>query len=141
MKNLLWGLVLALPLAAAAQSDIIVLRPSAKAPAEVVEAIKAHVEAKKWVFMGAHTVKPKQGEVTLVKLCIPQVGAALWPVGLHVSALLPCGNIGVYAKQGGTEVAMLHPRYMHLLMPNAEVDSAVALATPQLLEMLDAVTR
>ena len=58
-----------------------------------------------------------------------------------MSALLPCGNIGVYAKQDRTEVAMLHPRYMQLLVPNADVEKAVALATPQLLEMLDAVTR
>ena len=141
MKKLFAGLVLALPRVAAAQNDIIALRRSAKAPADVVDAINAHVGAKKWDFMGAHTVKPKQGEVTLVKLCILQVGAALWPVELLMSALLPCVNIGVYPKQGGSEAAMLHPRSMQLLLPNPEVDHAVALATPQLLEMLDAVTR
>ena len=83
MKKLFAGLVLAVPLLATAQDDIIVLRSSAMPPAEVVEAIKAQVEAKKWVFMGAHIVRPKQGEVTLLKLCIPQVGAALWPMGLR----------------------------------------------------------
>lgn len=141
MKHILAGLLLAMPLLAAAQGELIVLRASAKAPAEVVEAIKAQVEARKWVYMGAHTVKPKQGEVTMVKVCIPQVGAALWPLGLQMSALLPCGNIGVYQKHGATEVAMLHPRYMPLLVPQPEVENAAALAVPLLLELLDAVTR
>lgn len=122
-------------------NDLILVRTSAKSPAEVVDAIKAHTQAKKWVHMGANTVKPKQGEVTMVKVCIPQIGAIMWPLGLHLSALLPCGNFGVYLNQGKTEVSMLHPRYMQMLNPHPEVDRAVAVATPLLLEMLDAVTK
>lgn len=122
-------------------NDLILVRTSAKSPAEVVDAIKVHSDAKKWVYMGANSVKPKQGEVTMVKVCIPQIGAIIWPLGLHLSALLPCGNVGVYLNQGKTEVSMLHPRYMQLLNPHPEVDRAVAVATPLLLEMLDAVTK
>jgi hypothetical protein len=126
---------------AASGSDLILIRPSAKSPSEVVEAVKAYAEAKKWVYMGANTVRPKQGEVTMVKTCIPQVGGILWPVGLHLSALLPCVNIGVYQNQGRTEVSMLHPRYLQILYPHPEVEKAVGVATPLLTEMLDAIVK
>ena len=136
-----WIPAIGLPQTTAAGAETILVRNSARSPAEVVEAIRAHVEAKKWVYMGASTVKPKQGDVTMVKVCIPQVGAALWPAGLHLSALLPCGNVGVYQNQGSTQVALLHPRYMQLLYPHPEVEKAVGIATPLLLEMLDTITR
>ena len=122
-------------------TDLILIRTSTKSPTDVVEAVKAHVDAKKWIYMGANSVKPKQGEVTMVKVCIRQVGGILWPVGLHLSALLPCGNIGVYQTEGKTEVSMLHPRYMQMLYPHPEVDRAVAVATPLLMEMLDAIVK
>jgi len=122
-------------------TELILIRTSAKNPGEVVDAIKAHVEAKKWIYMGDNSVKPKQGEVTMVKVCIRQVGGILWPVGLHLSALLPCGNVGVYRKEGKTEVSMLHPRYLQILYPHPEIERAVEVATPLLMEMLDAITK
>jgi len=36
---------------------------------------------------------------------------------------------------------MLHPSYMHKLHPGPETEKAVALATPELMGMLDAATR
>ena len=62
--------------------DMILIRPTAKTADEVVEAIKAYSEAKKWIYMGAN--KAKQGEVTMVKVCLPQVGQILWPLGLPI---------------------------------------------------------
>ena len=119
--------------------DMILIRPTAKTADEVVEAIKAYTEAKKWIYMGAN--KAKQGEVTMVKVCIPQVGQILWPVGLHLSALLPCGNFGIYERAGQTQISMLHPHYMQLLYPHPEVERAAALSTPLLIEMLEALAR
>jgi hypothetical protein len=134
----------ALSISAAAQApapgpDMIVVRPTAKAPEEVVGAIKAYAEGKKWLYMGA--TKAKQGQVTMVKVCIPQVGKLLWPLGLHLSALLPCGNVGVYQKQGKTEISMLHPAYMQVLYPDATVAKAVGIATPLLMGMLEDVAK
>jgi hypothetical protein len=104
-----------------------------------VEAIKSYSEAKKWMYMGASKVK--QGEVTLVKVCLPEVGKVLWPVGLQLSALLPCGNLGIYDRKGRAEISMLHPHYMQLLYPHPAVDKAAAMATPLLTEMLEAVAK
>ena len=121
--------------------DSILIRASAKSPTEVVDAIKSYTEANKWAYLGANSVKPKQGEVTMVKVCIPQVGGIMWSIGLHLSAPLPCGNIAVYQNQGKTEVSMLHPRYMQILYPHPEVERAVGVATPLLLDMLDTIAK
>lgn len=136
--------LLAISAPAAAQAPapgpgMLLVRPTAKTAEQVVEAVKAHAEAKKWLYMGA--TKAKQGEVTMVKVCLPQVGQVLWPLGLQVSALLPCGNVGVYQKGGQTEISMLHPAYMQVLYPHPETEKASAIATPLLIEMLDRVAK
>ena len=120
-------------------SDIFIVKSASKPPEAVVAAIKSYAEAKKWLYLGDNTVK--QGEVRLVKICIPEVAQALWPAGLPVSAMLPCGNIGVYGKAGATEVSLLHPRYMHVLYPHPATERAGAIAQPLFAEMLDEVTR
>jgi uncharacterized protein (DUF302 family) len=112
-----------------------VVRSTTKTPEAVVDAVKAYAEGKKWQYLGADKVK--QGQVTLVKLCIPEVGQQIWPVGLHLSAMLPCGNLGVYQKGGATEMSLLHPRYMPTLYPDPALDKASAM----LLEMLEAVAK
>ena len=126
---------------AQAADDMIIVRPAAKSPDEVVAAIKAYAEEKKWVFLGANKFKPAQGEVTLVKICIPETSKLLWPLGLHLSAILPCGNFGVYKVDGKTEISILHPRYMQVLYPHPDVEKASAMVTPLFLGMLESVTK
>lgn len=120
-------------------ADMLLVKSTAKEPNEVVDAIKAYSEQKNWQFIGANMVK--NGEVTLVKVCIPQVGKVLWPLGLQISAMLPCGNVGVYQEQGETKISMLHPAYMQVLYPHAEVEKAVKIATPLLLDMLESIAK
>lgn len=120
-------------------NKILIVRTTERAPDAVATAIKSYAEHKKWQFLGASKVK--KGEVTLVKICIPAVGRVIWPAGLQLSALLPCGNIGIYRKGGKTEIAVLHPRYMHILYPDPATAKAAALAEPLLTGMLDAVTK
>jgi uncharacterized protein (DUF302 family) len=119
--------------------EMIVTRASARSVDEVADAIKAYTKAHKWQLVGDEKVK--NGEVTLVKVCIPAVGKALWPAGLQMSALLPCGNFGLYRKGGQTEISMLHPSYMEVLYPSAEVRKAVEVATPMLMGLLDAAAK
>ena len=119
--------------------NMIMVRQTSKTPDQAVDAIKSYAEANKWAYLGANRVK--QGEVTLVKVCIPAVGAIMWSLGLQTSALLPCGNLAVYQKGGGTEVSMLDPGYMAVLVPHPEVSRASTMATTLLTQMLDSVTR
>ena len=139
---LLAGLAVPLtgPVAWSAQTgDLFVIRSSANAPDAVTDAIKVYAEQKKWLFLGAHTVK--QGQVTLVKVCLPAVGKKVWPLGLYLSAMLPCGNLGVYQKDGATEVSLLDPHYMELLHPDPAIAEASTMAATALTEMLDSVTK
>ncbi len=120
-------------------NDIFIVRATSKTPDATVAAIKSYSEQKKWQYVGDSKVK--NGEVRLVKICLPEVGNLIWPVGLQLSALLPCGNVGIYQKGGVTEISVLHPRYLHVLYPRPATDAASAVAEPLLTEMLDAVTK
>jgi hypothetical protein len=118
---------------------IFIVRTTSKTPDAIVAAIKSHSEEKKWEYLGESKVK--KGEVTLVKICIPAVGQLIWPIGLQLSAMLPCGNVGIYQKGTATEISVLHPRYMHALYPHPSTERASAIAQPLLIEMLDAVSK
>lgn len=141
-KLLLWAALSVLPLSVAAQTptpgpNMILVQATAKTTDEVIKAVQTYAEGKKWAYLGADAVGP----VTLMKICIPEVGRTLWPLGLQIGALLPCGNLSVYEKDGRTEIAMLHPAYMQILYPNAEIKKAVDVATPLLIDMLKAVAK
>jgi hypothetical protein len=131
-----WLLMLQ-PVAGADPDAIFIIRTTDKPPAAAVDAIEAYVREHKWIYLGANKVK--MGQVTLVKVCIPEVGNLVWPLGLQLSALLPCGNLGVYEKDGVTEISTLHPRYMSILYPDPALEQAGAVAAPLLSAMLDAV--
>jgi len=124
-----------------AAEDMIIVRSSTKSPDEIVDAIKAYAGEKHWAYMGATKVKPVQGEVTFVKVCIPEVGTLIWPLGLRLSALLPCGNFGVYRNGDKTEISMLDPHYMQILYPHPDVEKASALVSPLFNGMLESVIK
>jgi hypothetical protein len=107
-------------------SDVFIIKTTSKDPDAVVSAIKSYSEQKKWQYLG--DTKIKQGQITLVKICIPEVALALWPAGSHLSAMLPCGNIGVYKQGERTEISVLHPRYMHVLHPSPATERAAGIA-------------
>ena len=145
MKSLVCAFV-ALAFAAPALADtpqpgpgMIVVRDTAHSVDQVADALKIYSAEHGWQLVG--DAKVKKGEVRIVKLCIPAVGKALWPAGLQLSALLPCGNVGIYRKGGKTEISMLHPAYMEVLYPSPEVKKAVKVATPLLMDMLEAVAK
>lgn len=124
---------------AADPDGIFMVRTTSKTPDALVAAVKSYAEEQKWKFLSVNKVK--QNQVALVKICIPEVGKLVWPVGLRVSALLPCGNMGIYVNGAMTEISVLHPRYMHLLYPDPALERAGAVAEPLLREMLDVVTK
>lgn len=120
-------------------NDLFMVRATSKTPDAVVADIKSYAEQKNWQYLGDSKVK--KGEVRLVKICIPEVGQLIWPLGLQLSALLPCGNVGVYHNGAATEISVLHPRYMQVLYPHPATERATAVAQPLLTEMLEAVVK
>lgn len=116
-------------------SDLFIVRSTTKSPDAVVGSLKSYAKSHRWLFVGA--TKVRKGTVTLVKVCIPKVGRKVWPQGLYLSAMLPCGNVGVYRKAGKTEVSMLDARYLHVLVPTPAMKKISAMAEPMLMGMLN----
>lgn len=131
-----WG-VLAATALAGEPNDMFIIRSSQKAPDEVVAQIERYAKDKKWVFLGSNKVK--KGQLRLVKICINAAGKELWKAGLHVSAMAPCGNVGVYKEKGMTQVSLLHPRFMHMIYPDPNVKKAVEISSPLLINMMDEI--
>ena len=125
------------PAKAQDKADILIIKSTAKSPEAVVEAVKTYSKRMKWRYIGDSKVK--QGKVVLLKICIPEVGRAVWPAGLKLSALLPCGNLGIYRNGSTTEISMLHPRYMHVLYPHPATEKASVIALPLLTGMLESI--
>jgi len=120
-------------------TDSLIIRTTDKSPDAVATAVQAYSEKMKWLFLPV--TKVKQGQVTLIKTCIPAVAGKLWPLGLQIAAILPCGNLAAYEKGGKTEVSMLKANYMSKLYPHPTVDEAVKVAEPLLDAMLDDILK
>lgn len=106
---------------------------------EVVSTLKSYAKEKKWIYLG--DFKVKKGQVILVKFCIKSVGKTVFKAGLKVSAMLPCGNVGVYQKNGKTEISLLNPNYMHTLYPDPNLKAAADLLMPIYVEMMATIVK
>jgi hypothetical protein len=119
--------------------NLLIIRSSQKPPAAVVTAIKAYAQGKKWLYLGDNVVK--NGEVTLVKICIPAAGKYVWAAGMEYSAMLPCGNLSLYRKDGTTQISLLDPGFMNLLHPDPNLKKLGDETRPLFESMLEAVTK
>jgi hypothetical protein len=116
-------------------SAMVIVNSTSKPRADVVAAIKAYAEEKKWAYLGEN--KTNGGAISLVKVCIPQIGKAVWDIGFELAALLPCGNIAIYERDGKTEVSMLSPLYMNAIYPHPKIKQAGEDALPMFKGLLD----
>lgn len=121
------------------RNSMFVTRTSAKSPAELHQAIRQYAEQHKWLYIGDN--KLKKGEVTQVRLCISEPAVDIWKVGMHVSAMLPCGHFGIYQEGGKTSVTLMHPRYMTMLDPHPIVQKLADDVSGPFIAMLDEVTK
>jgi hypothetical protein len=131
--------ILTAPVQSMASDDMFIIRQIDKTPEVFAQEVEAYAKNKEWNFLGAHKVK--KGEVTLVKFCFKEVGKQLWKQGLHLSALAPCGNIGIYQKDGKTEISVLNPKYMNILVPSPEMEKISELAQTEMSEMLETLAQ
>ncbi len=117
------------------EDDIFIVKTTSLSMDEVVTAVKAFSKKKKWVFLAADKVK--KGEVILVKFCVKAAGKLAFKAGYKVSALFPCGSMGVYKNNGKTEISLLNPKYMNILYPNPNLKAAGDLVAPLFKELMD----
>lgn len=120
-------------------NGMFIMRTTTKAPDAVQAAIKAYVVEKKWLYVNDN--KLKAGEVTQVRMCVPDIGKDAWKAGMHVSAMVPCGQIGIYQQDGVTKISMLHPGFMSALYPDPILKKAGEDLLPLLTTMLDEVVK
>jgi len=119
--------------------NLFMINTTNKSMSDVVTAVKDFANVKKWVYLG--DFKVKKGKVILIKFCVKAAGKKAWKAGLHVSALLPCGNMGVYQRDGKTEISLLNPNYMTTLYPNENLKQAVNLLLPLYKEMMITIVK
>lgn len=122
---------------AAEPNELFMIRMSARTTDEVVAAIKGYVKKKDWVYVNDASLKG----VTMVKFCVPAMAKDIFAAGDFVAAMLPCGQIGLYSKGGGTEISMLHPEYMYRLLPDPSIRKAADKGAPLFKEMLDEIAK
>ena len=116
-----------------------IVRTTMKSPAEVQSRIQAYVRRMDWIYVGDNTLK--KGQVLQVRTCVPALGKLLWSAGMHVAAMAPCGQIGIWVSDGVTHVSMLHPRFLNVLYPNPSLRQMGDELLPLLTGMLDDAVR
>ncbi len=127
------------PAMAADTNPVFIVKQTTRSVSDVVNAVKTFAKQKKWVYLG--DFKVKKGQVVLVKFCVRAAGKVAWKAGLKVSAMLPCGNMGIYSKDGRTEISLLNPDYMTRLYPDPHLKQAVAILVPMYKEMMDTIIK
>jgi len=98
--------------------------------AEAVAAIRDHVETEEdWLFLAEF--KLAGGAVTALKVCYLPLGPDIVEAGLHVMAMMPCGNMAFYeTDDGGTEMSMLDLAFMTELSDAPSLETAVENGKP-----------
>jgi hypothetical protein len=145
MKKLTTTALLAGFLAASAQlssgtlpDEMFIVRDSGDPPAELAEKIRAYTESHDdWLFLAQFPLKG--GEVTILKICYPPMGADFFAAGMHISAMLPCGNMAIYEEDDSTRLSLLHPRFITTLHPDPNLERAVATIEPALHTLLEEI--
>ncbi|WP_372922598.1 hypothetical protein [Roseovarius sp.] len=104
--------------------------------AEAVAAVRAHVETEEdWLFLAEF--KLAGGAVTALKVCYLPLGPDIVEAGLHVMAMMPCGNMAFYdTDDGGTEMSMLDLAFMTELSDAPSLETAVETGKPAFAALL-----
>lgn len=134
MKHLprLTGLATAITFAAGAATadEIFLTHELDMERAEAVAAVRDQVEAEEdWLFLAEFGLAG--GAVTALKICYLPLGPDIVEAGLHVMAMMPCGNMAFYeTDDGGTELSMLDLRFMTELSDAPSLEKAVETGKP-----------
>lgn len=104
--------------------------------AEAVAAIRDHVETgEDWLFLAEFGLAG--GAVTALKICYLPLGPDIVEAGLHVMAMMPCGNMAFYETEGGgTEISMLDLAFMTELSDASSLETAVETGRPAFAALL-----
>jgi hypothetical protein len=118
-------------------NDMFMIRSTDKSYGQVTDAAKAYVSKQGWVYVNEAELKG----VVMIKFCVPEMAKDIFAAGDFVTAMLPCGQIGLYKKDGKTQIAMLHPGYMERIYPDPNIRRAAEKGLPLFQAMLEEIAR
>ncbi len=103
---------------------------------DAVAAVRERVEAEEdWLFLAEFGLAG--GAVTALKICYLPLGPDIVEAGLHVMAMMPCGNMAFYeTEDGSTGFSMLDLRFMTELSDAPSLETAVETGRPAFAELL-----
>jgi hypothetical protein len=129
--------LVALPALGQEGDGYFIVRDLSASPETAAAAIRAHVEAEEdWLFLAQFPLKG--GDIQAMKICYLPIGADVFAAGLHVAAMMPCGNLAFYEEDGQGRLAMLDLAYLTALSDDPNIARAAETAAPAFDEMLDA---
>ncbi|NRB38810.1 MAG: DoxX family membrane protein [Pseudomonadales bacterium] len=85
--------------------------------------------------------KVANGSITLVKLCLPEVGKAILQQSRHYSAMLPCISLSLYKEQDSSKLTLLDPAYMQHITSSAAIGAAADKSREALFKLLSDLPR
>lgn len=115
--------------------EMFILHDLSTSPAEAAAAVRRHVEENAdWLFLAEFPLKG--GEVLALKICYLPLGGDIFAAGMHVAAMMPCGNLAFYEEDGQARLSMLDLRFMTELNPDPNLERAVERGAPAFEAML-----
>lgn len=118
-------------------NEMFMIRSTDKSFGQVTDAAKAYVKKQGWVYVNDAELKG----VVMIKFCVPEMAKDIFAAGDFVTAMLPCGQIGLYKKDGRTQIAMLHPGYMERIYPDPNIRRAAEKGLPLFQAMLEDIAK
>lgn len=141
-KTLAFPAALALCAASSAAQDAgghFIVRDLPAGTEEAADSIRSFVEENEdWLLLAEFPLKG--GEVQAMKICYLPIGADVFAAGMHVAAMMPCGNLAFYEEAGQPRLSMLDPSYLTALSPHPGVARAAETLGPAFEEMLATTT-
>lgn len=118
-------------------NEMFMIRSTDKSYGQVTDSVKSYVKKQGWVYVNDAELKG----VVMIKFCVPEMAKDIFAARDIVTAMLPCGQIGLYKKDGKTQIAMLHPAYMERIYPDPNIKRAADKGLPLFQAMLEEISK
>ncbi|MCV0394327.1 MAG: DUF302 domain-containing protein [Rhizobiaceae bacterium] len=128
------------PAAGQEPGEHFITRDLSMSPDEAAASIRAIVEEDDdWLFLAEFPLKG--GEVLALKICYLPLGPDIFAAGMHVAAMMPCGNLAFYEDDDQSRLSMLDLGFLTTLHPDPNLERAVEAGRPAFVELLDAALK
>lgn len=126
----------AAPATAQQTGGMIIVHTLDQSREDAVAAVRDYTESHDdWVHLAEFDLAG--GAATAVKVCYLPLGSDIVAAGLQVMAMMPCGHLAFYEKDGETRLSRLDLDFMTTLNPDENLARAVEAGGPAFATMLE----